>query len=441
MVARSDGDPVIIGYCRVSTDKEEQDNSIEGQEHQLYEHGCHKVYAERRSAYKKYQRRPQWEKFKKAIESGMVKKAVLINLQRTSRQCEAEGFFARCKELGVEVELLDGTSTDMDAFDDFVLVRTMETVNKMESMMKSKAVKAGMARRRAAGASGIGKCPFGYRYDGIGPVPDEENWEKAKLIWKTLSENEFKAPPTIRQLGLDFSSAGLYKWMRNPIHVGQVRGYRNCVPTTCEPLITQELFDKCQMVLRKSYEAHPFFKRRRSANRSMPLSKLVVCQKCGSTMSLNKQAGKYRIKHFNPRCEWYGRGLAEFKVRDQVIEALMACASETADVAARPAEAQLPDQETVKELELLRGMAAKGLPVGEAIRELEDKLRNQNQRVGASANWEGMRDLFARRSFWDEATEEELRELFLEFVDEVVYLGNPHTVEVRISEAARGYAA
>lgn len=420
---------MIIGYCRVSTDKGEQDASIEGQEAQLYQYGCEKVYAERRSAYKNT-RRPQWEKFKAAVESGLVSKAVLINLQRTSRRCEAESFFDRCRELDVEVVVLDGTNVDTRDVSGFVMVRTMETINKMESMMKAQSVKAGTQRRRAAGATAIGRCPFGYRYDGTNPVPDPEQWESAKQLWAELEEFEFVANRLVRTRelaikGVPRSAPGLYRWIRNRMLIGIVE-YPGLPTRRTTPLVGEESWFRAQRLL----EQRKLKPTRRREQRLYLFTQLVTCKTCGHVMTPGLQYGKMRLKHGHPGCEFWGRGIAETKVKAQVIDALRHAA--LADVAAEPKQIAV---DPAKRLQLekmlaLQNEGIKGLE--EAIAGLRRELEIETAQP--SANWAGYRDLLSRPGVLEMMPDEELRAVLLEFTGEILYIGNPDRVEVRLRD-------
>jgi len=422
---------VIIGYCRVSTDKGEQDASIEGQEAQLYQYGCEKVYAERRSAYKKT-RRPQWEKFKAAIESGIASKAVLINLQRTSRQCEAESFFDRCRELNVEVVVLDGTNVDTQDVSGFVMVRTMETINKMESMMKAQSVKAGTQRRRAAGATAVGRCPFGYRYDGTNPVPHPDQWENAKQLWSDLEALEFAANRYVRTTklpkpysGMPTSGPGLYRWIKNKMLIGIVE-YPGLPMRRTTPLVNEESWFRAQRLL----EQRKFKSTRRNERKLYLLTQLMTCKVCGHVMTPGLQYGKMRLKHGHPNCEHWGRGIAEAKVKAQVIEVLRQAA--LADVAT---EVKRPAVDPVKRLQLdkllaLQAEGTKGLE--EAIAGLRRELAVETAQP--SANWAGYKALLSRPGVLEMMPDEELRAVLLEFVDEILYLGNPDWVEVRLRD-------
>ena len=420
---------MIIGYCRVSTVKGEQDASIEGQEAQLYSYGCDKVYSERRSAYKAA-RRPQWEKFKAAIESGLVSKAVLINLQRTSRSCEAESFFDRCRELGVDVEVLDGTNIDTRDVSGFVMVRTMETINKMESMMKAETVKAGTQRRRAAGATAVGKCPFGWRYDGTNPVPDPEQWDDALQLWNDLEEIEFVANRLVRikdlkAKGMPKSGPGLYRWIRNKMLIGVVE-YPGLPTRRTTPLVSEDRWYRAQRFL----EARKFKPTRRRENRIHLLTQMVFCQKCGHVMTPNTTYGKVRMKHGFPGCSWWGRGLAEWKIKNQLIETLRSAA--LADVAAEPVVQKI---DPVKRLQLdkLLSLQGDGVPgLEQTIAGLQRELEIETSKP--SANWAGYKALLSRPGVLEMMPDEELRAVLLEFVDEIVYIGDSDRVEIRLRD-------
>ena len=59
-----------VGYARVSTEKAEQDQSVDAQVQALRAAGCQKILQERRSAFKG--KRKQWEAAKDLIQSGKV---------------------------------------------------------------------------------------------------------------------------------------------------------------------------------------------------------------------------------------------------------------------------------------------------------------------------------------------------------------------------------
>ena len=56
----------------------------------------------------------------------------------------------------------------------------------------------------------------------------------------------------------------------------------------------------------------------------------------------------------------------------------------------------------------------------------------------ASANWAGYRELLARPGVLEAATAEELRAVVLELVDQLVYVGDPNRIKVRLRSGASG---
>ena len=81
-----------------------------------------------------------------------------------------------CNECGVKFKSLAGGSVDVATPEGLLNVGIQDTINRFDSLMKSVRTKQGMAARRADGATAIGKCPFGYRYNGKHPEPDPAQW-------------------------------------------------------------------------------------------------------------------------------------------------------------------------------------------------------------------------------------------------------------------------
>ena len=98
---------MILGYCRVSTTKAEQDTSVKAQRMQLQSAGCERIVEERRSAFNAG-KRPGWETCKELIRSGLVSKFVVVSLSRASRRQETAEMSELCNEQGVQFEALAG---------------------------------------------------------------------------------------------------------------------------------------------------------------------------------------------------------------------------------------------------------------------------------------------------------------------------------------------
>ena len=424
---------MIVGYCRVSTKHLEQDASIQGQEQQLAAYGCHVILKERQSAYKSTVRRKEWDKLLALVQSGKVSKVVVVNLARASRKGEDKALAKLCSSLGVEFIALDGTPTDTATPAGLLTVSVLSAVNEVESLVKSIAVKNGVARRKATGATCVGKCPFGYRYNGSRPEPDPAQWADAKLLWERLEAVEFSPTPVIRQFGYPWSAVGLLRWIKNPMLRGWVYGD----PGGVEPLIEEEAYSRAKRLI----EGRSFHRAR--VPRSVCLfSGLVTCQNCRRSLNYTKTAGKKRLKCFRPSCAWYGRGLAEWKVRDQVIDALRVHVASMEKTLLEPTQAprgslspeQLALQKQLAQLLKLQGDGVPGLEA--SIADLS--LRLMPPDMAAPIDWSGFAEVITSPGVLEASSDEDLRVVLLELVEEVLYTGSPDRVHVALRDAVGG---
>lgn len=415
---------MILGYCRVSTSHREQDASIEAQERQLLAAGCSRVIKERRSAYKAG-KRPGWEGCKGLITSGKIEKFMVVSLSRASRRQETAEMSELCNEHGVEFIALTGGPVDVSTPEGLLNVGIQDTVNRFDSLLKGVRVKQGMEARRAAGATAVGKCPYGYRYNGTCPVPDSKTWNKAKQLWQELSAEEFIANQVLRSGKWKFSNSGLIRWMRNPILMGRTRYSEHKV----EPLVSPEEWARCQRMLDN---------RRRTYARSSPTTRLftrmVKCCTCGRCLNYTRGGTKFYLKCMFPKCLVYGRAIREELVRAQVIEALRTSAPEklaeaTSQIEAPPVKTaeDLAREAQLQSLLMMQSQGVEGLEL--AIKRLRPKVTPP---TCAAPDWRRFTQLFALPGVLESATDPELRELLLEFIDEIIYVGNPREVTIRV---------
>lgn len=417
--------PVIIGYARVSTDKAEQDISIAEQVQQLKAAGCDRVIAERRSAHKDAAR-PGWDELLALVAGGRVRRVVACSLSRLSRRGEDVPFLRMCARLRVEVQLLDGTPADTADPSGKLLTGVLSLVNEIDSDIKAINIRNGLARRKAQGHYACGRVPFGYAYDGSQVVIHPEQFRKARQLWDQLAALEFNMPATIRRHGLQWSPRGLGRWINNPI----LRGVVNNEAGRVTPLVSWEEWQQARRLLDS----------RRTTGTRAPrvlrvFSGIVRCSFCGKALHYAMAAGRPRLKCTNLHCSHYGRGLAEWKVKQQVIEELRNAASamaiiSTAELQVEPSPVDQAKQQQVAQLEAL---AAQGVPgLGPTIEAL--KLELLAPAPVASANWGAYREMLARVGVIERATVEELRAVLLELVAEVLYVGDPRRVEVRLRD-------
>jgi DNA invertase Pin-like site-specific DNA recombinase len=414
---------VIVGYARVSTVSDEQKVSVEAQVQQLLDAGCQRVIREQGSAFKESSRRPGWEELQGLVAQGAVTKVVAISQSRLSRREDVLTFLRICARKGVEVQFLDGSAGDVADPAGLLMSSVMAAVNEVDSLIKSINIKNGIQRRRAAGHYASGRVPFGYRYDGRYVVCDPVDFPQAQLLWTRLEESEFNFGRTIRQFGYDWSIQGLRRWAINPILRGQVPGQLE----PPEALITTTQYSRVAALLEGRR-----LKGCRAPRQPRLLSGVVRCQSCQRSLYYVMAHGKPRLKCCTMQCDWWGRGIAEAKLRKQILDALRQQVEPMARLAATPEPGVTPQElERQERLAQLLALREQGVPNLEAAIEA---LERQAPMVTAALapRWDSLAAILARPGVLEASTDEELRALVLEFVDEVVYLGNSATVEVRL---------
>jgi hypothetical protein len=130
-------------------------------------------------------------------------------------------------------------------------------------------------------------------------------------------------------------------------------------------------------------------------------------------------------------CDWFGRSIAEQLVRQQAVEALQKGSHLMAQEAqrannAKAREKPLVQVEAENKLAALLQLQESGVPeLGRSIDSLRDQIAALAAPV-AGPDWQGLTELIA--DGLDEASDEELRALCLEFFERIVFEGNPKTL-------------
>tara|TARA_A200000159_G_scaffold68719_4_gene63688 strand:+ start:3204 stop:4499 length:1296 start_codon:yes stop_codon:yes gene_type:complete len=422
-----------VGYCRVSTTKSEQDISIEGQRQQLLAAGCDEIVSERASAYKG--QRKGWTRLWALVASGKVTEVLVVDQSRLSRSGDDIEFLQACALKQVKVRALTGGEIEVESVGGFITSSVMSVMNEAYSRLNSAKVKDGLARRRAAGHYAVGYCPFGYRYHQGTVEPDPEQWDEARQRWEQLMAMEMNTNGYVRlNPGVSVSSSGLKNWVRNPMLRGIVPHQKNGV----KPLVSPDEWEQAKRLLSRRT-------RRRVATgvrQTHLFSSLIACACCGRSLHRHV-TGYHRVRwkcSFAP-CDWYGRSIKELLVRTQAVEALRKESPRMAREARQANNAKAKQKPLVQveaESKLAQLLALQESGVLELETSIET-LRNQIAALAAPVvgpDWEGLTELIA--GGLDTASDEELRVIFLEFFERIVFEGNPKTVGFELRGAAGG---
>ena len=216
--------------------------------------------------------------------------------------------------------------------------------------------------------------------------------------------------------------------MRNPLLMGSPRYSDHEV----EPLVDPAEWHQVQELVASRYR----FKAR--APRKIHLfTQSVTCQCCGRWMNYAFDR-KARIKCHNAKCEWYGRGLAEWKVKEQVISALQNAVPQM--LAAAEQAMQTKDQPLTKEqielrqrLDLMLQLQRSGAPeLDKSIAATRLELDALTVRDGA--DWETFAPLIRQPAFFERISEGELRAICTELVEQILYVGDSMKVEITLRD-------
>jgi DNA invertase Pin-like site-specific DNA recombinase len=410
-----------VGYARVSTTKAAQDVSIEGQVQQLEAAGCDRVIAERASAYKG--KRSGWDELWVLVAAGGLSEVLVIDQSRLSRSGDDLQFLAACAQQGVTVRALTGGVIEAETYSGFVAAGVLSVMNQAQSKLIGAKVRDGIRRRREAGYLASGRLPFGYCSADGKAAPDPSDWAQARAQFDGLMEAGMNISGWIRSTGTKRTLSGVKHWLNHPM----LRGFAHGSWGGVEALITWQEWEQANR-LRQARSTM----RGRSAASIHLFTGLVRCGACGVNLHNTVDKGTRRLKCCASYCRWYGKGLRVSVARDDVIVALRQAADAMAELHAQapvePAEATALRAQ-VAQLEQLQSSGVPGL--NGSIDALRIQLRALAG-VPSGPRLELLSAELARPGLLERSTDEQLRALVIEFVDRIIYRGQPDGVEVTV---------
>jgi len=440
---------LVIGYVRVSTGKEAQDTSVEGQQWDMQQAGCDRVIVERGSAYSG-QRRPGWEELRALVAKGLVAKVLVVDLSRLARDGSDQDFLEECHCAGCTVADLQGMVLENQTVGGLALTGVMSVMNRVTSRMISIKVRDGIRRRREAGYAGRGPVPFGYAHVDGQVVPSPVTWTTARQLVELIIQHECNIYATLKALPADFprqySSHGLTGWLHNPILRGGLgRGAPSGTQdyTEIEWGRTTPLISPAEWTLiRRQLETRSQGPMQRAASVRHLFSGLIRCEGCGKNLQWHQKPnvhgpGVARYACKRPGCCYVGKGVREDTLRSAVIDVLVRRAAprlaRLAIEGAEPPDVECPElltyREQLAQLEQLQDQGVTGL--GTSIVRLRDQIITM-QALPAET-WPGLyEELFRSPDALSHAPDELLRPVFLHFVSEILYQGGPNSFQIKL---------
>ena len=420
-----------VGLARVSTHNRAQDTSIEAQKQALLDAGCDRVITVRESAYKG--KRKGWHQLRSLVAGGTVTEVLCIDQSRLARDGSDLQFLEECAVQGVIVRALSGGIIETETVGGFVQAGVFSVMNQAYSRQLGLKIKDGLDRGKASGRFSCGRVPFGYRYDKesgkVEPHPDD--WPVARQMFLDLLSMEMNVNGYVRTFRPGWTPTGVAGWIKKPILRGIVSNQLEGV----KPLFSADEWGQASRLLE-----HRKGSRSQSTRTVHLLTGLVRCQNCTKNLKYKfGERGVPRIHCGNPECGWFGRGIRVHVVRSQLTNALRVASQQmqaeveqsTATTGHQKTTEQIQAESKVAQLEALRESGVHGLET--ALSVLRDEIATMAAPV-EGPDWRGLAEALETDGVLDRFTDTELRPFVLNYIAEIVYVGNPREVKVRVRE-------
>lgn len=305
----------VAVYCRVSTDKTDQANSLESQQQFFYEYirrnrlwELYDIYVDDGISGTNTKKRAAFNRMIKDAKNGKFDLIVTKEISRFARNIlDSIGYTRELKALGIGVIFLNDSINTLDS-DAEMRLAFLSTMAQEESRKTSERVKWGLRRQMEKGIV-LGRDMLGYDVRDGKLMINEEGAETVKLIYhKFLDEGKgaHRIAKELREEGVrtsarmkDWSYTVILRILRNEKYCGDLvqqktytpdylthqkkRNYGEIELVTIknhhEPIVSHERFEAVQRELKRRRPSQSTMKA--FANR-YTLSGKIVCGECGA---------------------------------------------------------------------------------------------------------------------------------------------------------------
>ena len=298
-------------YTRVSTDEQaEKGFSLRFQQQQLEHYCTQKGYTivqhfEEDYSAKNFTARPSFQKLLRYTKSHAQEVDIILftKWDRFSRNIEASYRMIRTfREMDIEVNSTE-QPLDLSQPDSKVMLAVYLVIPEVENDKNSIRTKDGLHRAKKEGCF-TGGAPKGYKHnrtqDGKSTLKfDPEMAPLVKGAFERYAMEMYSAEE-VRQYyvdkGLKISKNGFLALLKNYTYCGKIyiKPYRNEKSQLVEglhpALISQELFDKVQLILKG--KKMPRVRSLNHIDTQLPLRGFLACPKCGKTLTGSGSKGR-----------------------------------------------------------------------------------------------------------------------------------------------------
>ena len=297
-------------YSRVSTEEQTKNLSLDTQEKacldycRRYKYEVDRIFREEGVSAKTADR-PELIKMLEYCHKNKnrIQYVVVYNLTRFSRNTRAhfsvrEILLRNGVKLRSVYEQIDESSTG--TFMETVFAGVAQLDNDQRSERTTAAMKAAIEKGRWTFKAPLGFINF-KRKDGVATlIPDPERAQLVTKVFKLYSSGLYTKKQVLKMvtdLGLRTASGKLLsqqtldRMLENPLYAGwmAVQGWGGKQRGNFDPLVTQELFDKVQAILRGKGRQITSYVRN---NPDFPLRRFVQCGTCGRPITASWSTGR-----------------------------------------------------------------------------------------------------------------------------------------------------
>ncbi len=329
----------IAAYCRVSTDKEDQLNSLETQKEFFLEYtkrtgdNLIKLYADEGISGTKIKNRKEFQRMLADAEKGLFDMVVVKDISRFARNTvDLLQSVRKLKALGIETQFLTANMTSMGN-SEFVLT-IFGALAQEESANTSKRIKFGKKMNAEKGR--VPNIVYGYDKtigDYFNLSIHEEEAKVIRQMYKWYTEEGFGGAKIANMLndrgiktkrGNNWSQNSVCRILTNEIYTGKIINGKEEVSdfltgqrkekdesewlVTIRPelrIIEDEIFDRAQEILRGRHDSFKLTHERQS-NKYL-FSTLIKCKDCG--WSFRRSVRQYKNTYVRWVCSGHnGRG-------------------------------------------------------------------------------------------------------------------------------------
>jgi len=329
----------IAAYCRVSTDKEDQLNSLETQKEFFLEYtkrtgdNLIKLYADEGISGTKIKNRKEFQRMLSDAEKGFFDMVVVKDISRFARNTvDLLQSVRKLKSLGIETQFLTANMTSMGN-SEFVLT-IFGALAQEESANTSKRIKFGKKMNAEKGR--VPNIVYGYDKtigDYFNLSINEEEAKVIRQMYKWYTEEGFGGAKIANMLnergvktkrGNNWSQNSVCRILTNEIYTGKIINGKEEVAdfltgqrkekdeaewlVTIRPelrIIDDETFDRTQEILRGRHDSFKLTHERQS-NKHL-FSTLIKCKDCG--WSFRRTVRQYKNTYVRWVCSGHnGRG-------------------------------------------------------------------------------------------------------------------------------------